>query len=144
MDGGGSSGGAVRGVWLWLYSWLRILLLWFGKLAANSTIHFRRWLSRGRENKSMAELGRLIYQLNQENHGDVLGDSRVQQSFQSLAGDERKRNELEARLKEREKHYTERVARLKERRSSRSKEGASEPLSESDQAAGQEKEPQAH
>jgi hypothetical protein len=143
MAGERNSGGVVKGAWTWLYCWLRISLLWFGKLAGKSTIPFRRWRLRGKEQKSLTNLGGLIYELYKENQRDLVGDSRVQEIIQTLRDVDGKRDQLRVRLQEKENQYRKKVMRLKEQRSSRLKEETSDSIPESDPGADQGKEPQA-
>ncbi|MFP3870055.1 MAG: hypothetical protein ACLFVT_04130 [Syntrophobacteria bacterium] len=109
---GGIWGVARKGV-MQLYCWLRILLYWLGKTTVWAVLRFRCWLLKGKRDKLEGLLGRTVYALHRNGVTDWADNDEVKERLHTLESNDRKRRQLETRLKDREKRYQERVRRLR-------------------------------
>ena len=107
------AGNLFNKAWLWLYSWLRVSLYWFSKVAMAGSIRFRRRLLKAREKKLMLKMGRRIHELHRDDQKDWSGDSKVKEILQALEESSRKKEELQSRLQEKEDRYREKVQKLR-------------------------------
>ena len=125
----------VKSSSMWLYCWLRILLSWIVKMAANSVIKFRLWLRNRGQKKSLFKLGRAVHQVHLGGGTDWSDDSQVNKILQELEAGDRKRDDLEALLQAKEELYRGQVKRFREAQSSRPKQSAGESTADSGQQA---------
>ena len=103
----------LRRIGMWTYCYLRIFLYWLGKLSRSSTIGFRRWLSKGKERRTLANLGRQIHKLYQVGQEDWSKDIQVQEVLQALESRQRQAEEVQARRRELDDRFREQARRLK-------------------------------
>jgi hypothetical protein len=104
---------ALKGTARLLYRWLRIMLFWLWKIACGSVLRVQRWRLSRQQREQLSVLGEHVYGFHRGGQANWSEQNKVSEMLRALELGEQKGRDLEARLRETQERFRQRLARIR-------------------------------